>query len=74
MTWLLLLVILDASGHREQMAPASADWWTCRRTELRVSAGYADRYGGQDIVGAACVRREPVATAYCPRWRKGCLA
>lgn len=73
MTWLLLIIVLDAGGHKVQMDPTAMDWWTCRKTELRVSAGYADRYDGQDIVGAACIRREAITTAVCHPGRR-CLS
>lgn len=66
MKFILLLIILDAGGHRVMMDPTSVNWWTCRKTELRVAAGYADRYAGQSIIGAACIREAPTQTAYCP--------
>lgn len=71
MKWLLLLLVVDAGGHRSAYDPAVMDWWSCRKTELRIAAGYRGRYAGQEVVGAACIRVDRPVQASC-RSARGC--
>lgn len=70
MTWIILLIVLDHGGHRAAVEPMTSDWWTCRSTELRVSAGYQDRYRGMKILGASCIRGEVMREASCREARR----
>ena len=53
--FLMLLCVATPSG-RECYDPTPSSWYVCRGTENRVAARLQVTYGGNPVIGAACMR------------------